>query len=397
MSELHVIKSKRSGFDANACCTANRPVENSYVLLTFRGGRLSGREILPSNARLDVESRMASFRGSVYADDRRDANLLPLRPPRGAKPVDFATFRRAKSDEEAVALDNLYRKTEQILRAADDTSSFRGAGDSFGKTAFTKTQFSGFTQYRGGIKDAHGRMSDLTRIEPMTPEWDTRMKRVYRGLDYAKKYVRDGSTIDTVNACVRAFLDPEKDVMYGDAVNHTGFEGHEALIGDRRICKFDYMRTGMMIGDKATGEVAAVFRGAAMVGDNETGTVATAYRSAADSFRGTLCGRVSQQDRSLSDELVAANMRSRTAYNQPLSKVQQSVWSNVTHSSTSSHSVGDVVDEYFRGVDDMILASKETFRATPPHGVAAPVPNAMAPSPSMTMQDREVMRDALPF
>lgn len=392
MSELHVIKSKRSGFDANACCTANRPVEDSYVLLTFRGGRLSDREVLPSKARADVESRMASFRGTVYADDRRDAGLLGLRVPHGTKPVDFAAFRRAKSDEEARALDNLYRKTTQILRDADDTSAFRGAGDSFGKTAFVKTSRSGFTQYRGGIKDAHGRMSDLTRVEAKTPEWDARLKRVYRGLDYAQRHVHAGSTIDTVNAAFKAFLDPKRDVMYGDAVNHAGFEGHETVIRDRDIREYDYMRSGVMIGDKDSGEVAAVFRGASFV-----------QPRSADSFRGVACDTVSSRDRELADELVATNMSSRSSYTRPLKDVQDEVWKNLTHPTMKDHSVDDVVNEYFRGVDTIL--QKERFRATTPAERATPSPApqhapqaaATPPPVATTMHDREMMRDSLPF
>ena len=254
---LVVVRGSTRAIDPTTACMANSAdVRSRYLLLEMDAdGSVVDRQTLPASQRAEVERRMsdASYRG-VHVDMRTDPSLLKLTPPARAVAADLASYRRAKSDEEMEALVALSKRTHDMLEG-----NFRGAAQRDGqRSAFHVTRAKGFTQYRGGLQDAKGRCSDVTRVEPKNAEWEARLERAYRGLDAVDKYLKAGVHRDTLNKLFMAHVNPE-DVVYGDVVWHIGFESHEQLPCET-LQPFDVVNTGVAIGNGF--ETAVVYRGA---------------------------------------------------------------------------------------------------------------------------------------
>ena len=188
------------------------------------------RTILPHNARSEVEkyTKENNFKGTVFVDQRKDSNLLPLSVGNHCIKTDVNEYRRAKSDEEADALLNLSRRTLQVLQMADSEKSFRGAIKhkengipSNLKPAFQRTETKGFIQYRAGLQDEYGRVSDHTRIVPKTPEWADRLDRAYRGLYEVASMAKPGVSVAQLNNTFIKYMKPT-DTVYGNVVRHVG-------------------------------------------------------------------------------------------------------------------------------------------------------------------------------
>ena len=85
------------------------------------------------------------------------------------------------------------------------------------------------------------------------------MQRVFRGLDKVDATLKPGAKVSDLNAAFLAEMDHDKDVLYGDVVHHTGYEGHEASVPLDVVQPHDYLTTGVVVhGD---GETAIVYRG----------------------------------------------------------------------------------------------------------------------------------------
>ena len=267
---LVVVRGSYRGTDPTYACTAHDTQQGRYLLLEVEGGKVSKRTVVPASDRRGVENAMQSYRGSVYVDKRTDAGLLPLTAPAHAREADLASMRRAKSDEELDALRGLSRDTIHLLNAPKvSASTFRGAAARTGnKSGFEVTRKHGFTQYRGGIMDGKGRVSDLTRVDAHTPEWEARLARVDRGLQAVYRAITPGAKVADLDRIFVENLDSEKDVVYGSVVHHTGFESHEDSLPLHTVDKYDFLTVGAAVGDGK--ETALIYRNAVAVGDEQT-------------------------------------------------------------------------------------------------------------------------------
>lgn len=263
------------------CATNGESQKSQYAMLTVEDGRVTQRTVTPS--RQAVEQAMQSFRGTVHVDARKDAGLMPLSAPPRAHAADLASLRRAKSDVELDALHALSERTHRGLRAANVTaSSFRGAAEKDQlKSSFEVTKRAGFTQYRGGVQNAKGLCSDLTRVVPHTDEWKARLARVDRGLDAVFRGLKVGARVAELDRTFLAHLDPDKDRVYGSVVHHTGFESHETDTPLERLEKYDFVTVGAAVGGPGGArDTALIYRGSrAMDDDRMYGRVATGARA----------------------------------------------------------------------------------------------------------------------
>lgn len=265
---LVVVRGNFRGLDPSYACLSHDGKGGNYGLLHFNDGRLTKREIIPHSKRSTVEDYTLrnNYRGSVYVDDRTSKNLLPLRTGKHCLPLDFGMFRRAKSDAEIDSLQALYGATRKLLQDGDVTDkTFRGAAATYNdeiKTAFKRTECKGFVQYRGGLKDSLGRVTDLTRVEPKTQQWTERLDRVYKGLSMVEQNVKVDVSLKSLNDMFMTYMDPTKDVVYGNVIHHTGYEGHEQDIPLKTTNEYDFVKLGVAVGDTKSGDIALVYRSA---------------------------------------------------------------------------------------------------------------------------------------
>jgi hypothetical protein len=262
-SSLIVVRGAYRGIDPTYACAAHDATPGRYVLLHVRDNAVQSRKIVPASDRAYVESEMDRYR-AVYVDEREDAGLLPLAAPAHAQSADLERMRRAKSDEELEALRGLSALTRRRLDGGDvGSATFRGAAQRENlKSAFEVTKRRGFTQYRGGLQDALGRVTDLTRVEAKTPAWADRLARVHAGLDAVERELHVGAAVDTLNDVFRGHLDASAgDVFYGDVVHHSGFEGYEGDLPLDVVEENDNLVVGVAIGDG--NETALVYRSTA--------------------------------------------------------------------------------------------------------------------------------------
>lgn len=263
---LIVVRGSHKGVDPTYACTAHDFRGGRYALLEVQDGRVAKRTLVPASDRRQVEEAMQQYRG-VYVDQRDDAGLLPLTAPAHAVAADLVSMRRAKSDEEMEALRGLSNETRARLdEGVTRTDAFRGAAQKNGhRSAFEVTQARGFTQYRGGLQDAKGRVSDLTRVEAKTPEWEARLERVERGLDAVFRGIGVGATVADLDRTFQQHLDPNKDVVYGSVVHHIGFESHESSLPLESVERYDCLNVGAAVGDGK--ETALFYRGVEVIDD----------------------------------------------------------------------------------------------------------------------------------
>lgn len=270
MSSLIVVRGSYRGTDPNYACTAHDAQPGRYAVIEVEDGRVAKRTIVPSSERAVVEEKMRTFRGTVYADGRKDSSLLPLTAPASAREADFATYRRAKSDDEMKAVDEMAKWSRRALDdGATSTSTFRGAAQNAGyaKSAFTVVKTPGFVQYRGGVQDTMGRCSDLTRVVPRTQEWEERLTRVHRGLDDVEKHLFRGASVAELDRRFMSHMQAGTDVVYGSVVNHIGFEGHEEGVPLGTVEQYDSLRVGVAVSDGT--HTALVYRGTRTIQEEE--------------------------------------------------------------------------------------------------------------------------------
>jgi hypothetical protein len=273
MSTLIVVRGAKSGVaDPTYGCIAHDMTSGQYALVEVKNGRVANRTLVPASERHTVEAKMQNYRGTVQVDDRTNSGLLPLSAPSHAQSADLIKMCRAKSDTEIAALRRLATLTRHQLQ--DDsisTSSFRGAAQKENhKSSFERTQYRGFTVYRGGMQDELGRCSDLTRVEPHTKEWEDRLNRAYRGFDAVRKLLQPGVAVSAINRAFLKEMDSQKDVVFGDVVRHIGQQSHEDHIPCKTLQKHDFLGVGAAIGDGD--EVALVYQSAHAVGDAAYGS-----------------------------------------------------------------------------------------------------------------------------
>lgn len=346
-----VVRGKFRGVDPNYACMMHDAKEQRYGMVHFKDGKVSKREILPFSERSKVEdiTMNGNFRGTVYVDDRDSKDLLPLKYGDSCRSVDFATFRRAKSDNEKSAIDQLNRYTKNFINSKSVSSdkTFRGAAQSNDvtkdyKTAFEKKEFEGFTQYRGGLRDAMGRTSDLSYIVPKDDAWTRRMERVYKGLDAVKSNLKVGALVTDLNGVFAQHLDAVDDVQLGNVLHQTGFEGIED-IPFRRVEEHDVVKIGCVIGDATTNEHAIVF--------DEVVPMDLSVAEKIDAFRGTVIPSDSNEFRhqmetykAVMPNVIKTSFDYRGATKEIEAAMSDAFWTK----RNSSCTFGDVVDQMTR-------------------------------------------------
>ena len=191
---LLIVRGGRREPDSTFSCVAHTSEPNHYVALEFEDGVVAKRTLYRGGERRALENLANSGAyTSVYADMRKDANLMALSYPKHALQADLSVFRRAKSDDEIHRL----RKMASILSASVRTnpkeSQFRGVVDSLQYShAVTSTPGERFTLQRYGIRDAGGLEAELTSLDPHTTEWSERMLRIRRGCDAVQSQIVAG-------------------------------------------------------------------------------------------------------------------------------------------------------------------------------------------------------------
>ena len=282
------IRGSVSNLDPTYACVAHDGNQGKYAMIELTNGRVSDRQVFDQWDVEKMETYMKddTFRGTIEVDTRKDDDLLPLNVPEGAIPADLDTFRRSKSDAELSVLSELTSATYNLLNQNEEEIgyTFRGISKDVGnlQVAHTTKEGNGFVEHRAGFRDSLGRVSDLTRIIPKTNDWEERLQRAYRGCDAVTRRLKPGVSIGTLNDVFMRYMDPDEDVVYGNIVHHTGFEGYERLPLEK-VQENDFLTIGTVIGDGE--ETAILFRSSVPIvaEKNYRGSVPT-YRSARGLF-----------------------------------------------------------------------------------------------------------------
>ena len=256
---LYVVRGARDSLDPTYACASHNNQTGRYAMIEVdtNSGMVTGRKL--ANNVNTVEREAATYRG-VYMDDRTDDSLVGMPSVTHAQRADLDMIRRAKSDLELQVLDELSDDTRRLLDRSDDERTFRGAAHQMGHRAyFRKHDGNGFTEYRGGMKDAMGRCSDLTRIVPHTTAWRERMERVNNGLDQVAQAAVAGSSIEQLDAVFRGCLDPKKDAVASSCVHSTGYESIEKFKNFSSLAPYDFVTIGVAVSDGQ--DTALVYRG----------------------------------------------------------------------------------------------------------------------------------------
>lgn len=275
-----IVRGSYRGVDTGFASAAESALANHFVVLDFDNEVLVNRRIVPVSQRSSIEeyTNDPSYRGAPLHVDMRDTGsnnlpLLPLKCGAHCQPVDFDQFYLVKTDFDVEALNRLRELTKDLLQV-DNERDFRGATCKKHnyRSAFTKTESKGFTQYRGGFRDEAGHMVDLTHIKAKTSAWEERLERAYRGLDRVKEGLHAGVTVADCNRMLWNELDSRLDAVYGNAASHTGWEKMTLQKNADMFEKDNYVKLGFGLGAVDTGEVAIVYRDCIVVGDSSPDT-----------------------------------------------------------------------------------------------------------------------------
>ena len=235
---MAIARGSKNDIDPYSACLANEAATGKYVVLEVSGNHVSSRRLFRSSERSVVEkiASEASRGGTtVLYDMRKKSDILPLTIPRHADPLDFQGLVRARSEDEILRVQALSRKTFDLLHQdrVSNARSFRGVSEqSECDGTLEKRQMDGFVQYRAGMRDEKGLVSDLTRVVPQTPEWEQRMGRIYKGLQAVGEAAVVGASHWTLKSVMESHLDASKDQMLDmTPIRFTGFRGNEKLSG----------------------------------------------------------------------------------------------------------------------------------------------------------------------
>lgn len=260
---LYVIRGSRDTLDPTYACASHNNAPGKYALLevdTVKGA-VTKRQLTSSAAA--VEQEAAKYRG-IFMDTRDDTKLLRQPAVSHSQPANLDLIRRAKSDEELRDLDVLSRKTRELLENKVDENTFRGTANKMGNRSYFRAHHGkGFTEYRGGMKDAKGRCSDLTHVVPHNAAWEERLARVNRGLDRVTQAATAGVAVEDLDQIFRGCIDTHKDGVASSCVHSTGYESRENLRDFSRLAPYDFITIGVAVSDGV--DTALVYRGTKQV------------------------------------------------------------------------------------------------------------------------------------
>ncbi len=270
------VRGAKTGQDPTFSCLCHNSNPRQYGLLRFRGGNVVERTLYDVADRAELDRALDEARrggASVFLDTRSEKGLLPsFRGSGEAAPLD--DLMREKSEEEKKGLIQLYRRTFDSLHVPEEVTSSSFRGSSSMKSNFIVTEGDGFRQFRGGFQDELGRFSDMTKVEPLTQDWKTRMERVYRGLREVEGVLAPGVKVDTLNQLFRACIDESKERLVGDVVQQTGFKDVPYPSGGR-IERHDAVKIGGVVRDitskyRGAKNTCLVFTGVKVFEDEQT-------------------------------------------------------------------------------------------------------------------------------
>lgn len=261
---LYVVRGARNSVDPTFACTSHTTTPGKYLMLEIDSnmGKVTRRTIEDNKS--VVEDTMQQYRG-VYVDTRSDNKLMRMPQCSHAKPADLDMFRRAKSDDELLQLRKLSTGTRELLnREGIDGDTFRGVASDLGNRSYFKVHHgAGFTEYRGGMQDAKGRCSDLTRVVPHNRGWQERLQRVNEGLTRVENAAEAGANVDDLERIFRGCIDPRKDSIASPVIHSTGYESRELLANFKRLEPYDFVTIGVAVSDG--NDTALVYRSAMQI------------------------------------------------------------------------------------------------------------------------------------
>lgn len=266
---LFVVRGAFRGVDSAFACSASQsaPQEGQYCAVETDTHGVTNRTFFARNDIKALENLMSTYR-SVAVDMREDSRLLPKPTCAHAVELDHDMYRRAKSDEELAALEDLAKTTKTMLYRGDpDAKSFRQEAKDLGhQSCFETTKGKSFTEYRGGLRTSAGLCSDLTRVVCHNHEAQATLNRTEAGLDAVRDAVEAGVSVEHLDQIFRSSLDPSKEEPVSSCVHFTGYESTEKFRGAETLKEYDFVTIGGAIKYKPSNEVILVFRGGKSVG-----------------------------------------------------------------------------------------------------------------------------------
>ena len=227
--QILVVRGQYRGIDPNYACAGHDVTPGNYAVITVTDGAVTDRLLTPRahEAREAVE---AAFRGdgsaTVFADAREDAGLVPpLELSREPRELDLPDLRRYLNEDELFACRNGTAFTRQLLDEPKvSETTFRAAAQKAGyKAGFATRQSDNFVEYRGGLQDARGRSTFLTRVEGKTDAFRGLLARAEAGLTAVERALMGGRpSMQHLNQVFRGHLHPG-DQLFGDVLHQSGY------------------------------------------------------------------------------------------------------------------------------------------------------------------------------
>ena len=247
---LYVVRGAYNGLDPTFACASNTAERGKYVAIEVdsEAGGVTKRTL--QSDKNAVEDMMQQYR-AVYVDSRTDPHLLSKPHCEHAEAADLDLFRRAKSDDELDQLTELSRSTRELLNNDGiDANTFRGTAYKLGHRAyFSVYRGAGFTEYRGGMQDELGRVSDETKVVPTNEDWRDRMERVNNGLMHVERVAKVGMSTKELDDIFRGYLIPEKDFVKSPCIHSRGYQSIEDLSNFDHLQPYDFVMIGATVSD----------------------------------------------------------------------------------------------------------------------------------------------------
>ena len=217
-----------------------------------------------------MEAYIRDYRGTVWADMRTPkyrGSLIDVKYPQSAIPLDMATFRRAKNDEDAAQMEHMNALLQQGL-TEHGGASFRAAAESEALgTMHKEIPSEYFTQYRGAVRTPYGLQLEAADVSDFkgsrAAEWENIRDSVYRGFAAVRECAMTPSvTSSFINNMFKCYL-PEDVTLENTLVNHVGYgPGEPEFRGTDAVQAHDVLQLKAFVGYRG---VHALFTGPKLV------------------------------------------------------------------------------------------------------------------------------------
>ena len=188
----------------------------------------------------------------IYADTRTEPHLLSFTFPKNSVDADLNIFRRAKSNDEVAAIQEMTSILEASRNNGSDENHFRGTVESLNyKHAMQEHPGKHFTLRRYGLQDSYGRSVELSTMEPHTEDWKSRAVRIDNGCNAVARQLKEGAVGHDIDETFRSYLNPNTDVVYGSVLHHSGYQPWESDLKVDVVQKYDVLTVCPVVGDTA--------------------------------------------------------------------------------------------------------------------------------------------------